>query len=338
MSTRSVPCAVGPLSRRALPANHRHLVLSAARRHPTFPANRGFLDATRPPRVGRAARCARGRRPARSPSAPRAPLGASSRSPARPRHRPQAPQPGPATAHRHRSHTKPPPADTTAAPSNHSRASCHVRAGIAYEVCWILAETTPHDEAPVHETNDTTIDTSTLKPETTGTSVCASSLKAETTAATIDASLPRDATVGTTVDAPQHQIETTAATVDTSSSKAETTGTSVCASSPRDATVGTTVDAPQHQIETTAATVNDVRPFLGCFSPIEVPPVSYRRFNAPTEAPRVSFNRPQLLAKVSSVPPRTREFHRGPNSSATGPRNLRADTCSFTTKCTKRPT
>ena len=34
--------------------------------------------------------------PARSPSALRASLGASSRSPARPRHRPRAPQPGPA--------------------------------------------------------------------------------------------------------------------------------------------------------------------------------------------------------------------------------------------------
>ena len=45
--------------------------------------------------LGRAALCARGRRPARSPSAPRASLGASSRSPARPRHRPRAPQPGP---------------------------------------------------------------------------------------------------------------------------------------------------------------------------------------------------------------------------------------------------
>ena len=44
---------------------------------------------------GRAAGCARGRRPAREPSAPRASLGASSRSPARPRHRPRAPQPGP---------------------------------------------------------------------------------------------------------------------------------------------------------------------------------------------------------------------------------------------------
>ena len=44
---------------------------------------------------GRAAGCARGRRPAREPSAPRASLGASPRSPARPRHRPRAPQPGP---------------------------------------------------------------------------------------------------------------------------------------------------------------------------------------------------------------------------------------------------
>ena len=45
---------------------------------------------------GRAAVCAGGRRPAREPSAPRASLGASSRSPARPCHRPPAPQPGPA--------------------------------------------------------------------------------------------------------------------------------------------------------------------------------------------------------------------------------------------------
>ena len=37
----------------------------------------------------------RGRRPAREPSAPRASLGASTRCPARPRHRPRAPQPGP---------------------------------------------------------------------------------------------------------------------------------------------------------------------------------------------------------------------------------------------------
>ena len=46
-------------------------------------------------RVGRAAWCARGRRPARESSAPRASLGASPRSPARPCHRPRAPQPGP---------------------------------------------------------------------------------------------------------------------------------------------------------------------------------------------------------------------------------------------------
>ena len=42
--------------------------------------------------VGRAAVCAGGRRPAREPSAPRASLGASSRSPARPRHRPPTPR------------------------------------------------------------------------------------------------------------------------------------------------------------------------------------------------------------------------------------------------------
>ena len=51
---------------------------------------------------GPAAVCAGGWRPARSPSAPRASLGASSRSPARPRHRPRAPQPGPAATHGHR--------------------------------------------------------------------------------------------------------------------------------------------------------------------------------------------------------------------------------------------
>ena len=77
---------------------------------------------------GPAAVCAGGRRPAREPSALRASLGASSRSPARPRRRPPAPRqippapsipvgpgvlrsglarclairPGPATAHRHR--------------------------------------------------------------------------------------------------------------------------------------------------------------------------------------------------------------------------------------------
>ena len=47
-----------------------------------------------------AAVCAGGRRPAREPSALRASLGASSRSPARPRHRPPAPQqipPAPST-------------------------------------------------------------------------------------------------------------------------------------------------------------------------------------------------------------------------------------------------
>ena len=53
-----------------------------------FRAPRGAL-------VGRAALCARGRRPARETSAPRASFGALSRSPARPRHRPRAPQPGP---------------------------------------------------------------------------------------------------------------------------------------------------------------------------------------------------------------------------------------------------
>ena len=70
---------------------------------------------------GPATVCAAGRRPAREPSAPRASLGASSRSPARPRRRPPAPRqvppapstpaalvllglarPGPAAAHRHR--------------------------------------------------------------------------------------------------------------------------------------------------------------------------------------------------------------------------------------------
>ena len=68
------------------------------------------LPACRPPRCELPVRCvarclrglcslaclrvgARGRRPARSPSAPRASLGASSRSPARPCRRPQAPEP-----------------------------------------------------------------------------------------------------------------------------------------------------------------------------------------------------------------------------------------------------
>ena len=45
--------------------------------------------------VGRAARCARGWRPAREPSALRASLGVSARSSARPRRRPRAPRPGP---------------------------------------------------------------------------------------------------------------------------------------------------------------------------------------------------------------------------------------------------
>ena len=55
----------------------------------------GVPGAVGPDSSGRAALCARGRRPAREPSAQRAPLGASSRSPARPRRRPRPPQPGP---------------------------------------------------------------------------------------------------------------------------------------------------------------------------------------------------------------------------------------------------
>ena len=70
---------------------------------------------------GRAAVCAGGRRPARSPSALRASLGASPRSPARPRRRPRAPQPGPATDHGHRSQALPPPTGT-AVPSGPSGA------------------------------------------------------------------------------------------------------------------------------------------------------------------------------------------------------------------------
>ena len=95
--------------------------------------------------VGRAAGCARGRRPAREPSVPRASLGASSRSPARPRRRPRAPQPGPpdppapstpaasdvlarpgpATAHGHRSQaltppTAPPPVISNVQPASES--------------------------------------------------------------------------------------------------------------------------------------------------------------------------------------------------------------------------
>ena len=53
------------------------------------------VGAVWPDLMGRAAVCAGGRRPAREPSAPRASLGASSRSPARPRHRPPALRPGP---------------------------------------------------------------------------------------------------------------------------------------------------------------------------------------------------------------------------------------------------
>ena len=56
---------------------------------------------------GPAAVCAGGRRPAREPSALRASLGASPRSPARPRHRPPAPRPCPTAAHQHRGHAPP---------------------------------------------------------------------------------------------------------------------------------------------------------------------------------------------------------------------------------------
>ena len=93
---------------------------------------------------GPATVCAAGRRPAREPSAPRASLGASSRSPARPRRRPPAPRPGPpapstpaalvvlglarpglAVAHRHRGQA-PPPTGTAAAPSGalHTGGTC----------------------------------------------------------------------------------------------------------------------------------------------------------------------------------------------------------------------
>ncbi len=66
---------------------------------------------------GRAALCARGRRPARE-IATREPSARSdrSRSPARPRHRPRAPQPGLATAHGHRSQASPQPTGTAARP------------------------------------------------------------------------------------------------------------------------------------------------------------------------------------------------------------------------------
>ena len=81
---------------------------------------------------GPVAVCAGGRRPAREPSAPRASLGASTRSPARPRHRPPAPRqlpPAPSTpaalevcwvARRVVSkpgQAPPPPTGTAAAPS-----------------------------------------------------------------------------------------------------------------------------------------------------------------------------------------------------------------------------
>ena len=85
----------------------------------TFLSDCVCLNASPPdlrPVRGRAAWCARGRRPAREPSAPRASLGASSRSPARPRRRPRAPQPGPAAAHGHRSLAPPPPTGTAAWP------------------------------------------------------------------------------------------------------------------------------------------------------------------------------------------------------------------------------
>ena len=79
-------------------------------RRPARSASAPRVTARRPPRcelpVRCVARCLRGlcslaclrvgawgRRPARSPSAPRASLGASSRSPARPCRRPQAPEP-----------------------------------------------------------------------------------------------------------------------------------------------------------------------------------------------------------------------------------------------------
>ena len=60
-----------------------------------LPVASRVVGAVWPDLMGRPAVCAGGRRPARSPSAPRASLGASSRSPARPRRRPPAPRPGP---------------------------------------------------------------------------------------------------------------------------------------------------------------------------------------------------------------------------------------------------
>ena len=65
----------------------------------------GVPGAGGPDSSGRAAWCARGRRPARSPSAPRA-FGSARRLEARP---------GPATAHGHRSQAPPPPAGPASA-------------------------------------------------------------------------------------------------------------------------------------------------------------------------------------------------------------------------------
>ena len=67
--------------------------------------------------LGRAALCARGRRPARE-IATREPLARSdrSRSPARPRRRPRAPLPGPAVAHGRCSLALPSPTGTAAWP------------------------------------------------------------------------------------------------------------------------------------------------------------------------------------------------------------------------------
>ena len=59
-----------------------------------LPVASRVVGAVWPDLMGRAAVCAGGRRPAREPSAPRASLGASSRSPARPCHRPPALRPG----------------------------------------------------------------------------------------------------------------------------------------------------------------------------------------------------------------------------------------------------
>ena len=73
--------------------------------------------------LGRAALCARGRRPARE-IATREPSARSdrSRSPARPCRRPRAPQPGPAAAHGHRSLAPPSPTGAAAWPCHRPRA------------------------------------------------------------------------------------------------------------------------------------------------------------------------------------------------------------------------